>query len=72
MVTVTVAEAVAPLGPVAVTVQVRVTVTAVGVPEMTPVLVLRLSPKGSDGLIEKAVSVPVMVGVNGVMAVPTV
>ena len=45
--------------------------TVVGVPEMTPVLVLRLNPSGSLASTEKADRVPVIVGVR-VTGLPTV
>jgi len=47
-----------------------VALTAFGVPEITPLAALRLSPGGSAGLTVKEVSVPVVVGVIGVIAVP--
>jgi hypothetical protein len=46
-------------------------VTAVGVPLMMPVLVLRLRPAGRAGLILYEVTAPpVLVGLFGVIAVP--
>jgi hypothetical protein len=45
---------------------------AVGVPEIAPVVLLKLSPAGRAGLIDHEVTVPVTVGVSAAMAVPTV
>ena len=49
---------------VAVIVYVVWAAAAVGVPEMTPVELLRLSPAGSAGLIAYEVTVPVTVGAD--------
>jgi hypothetical protein len=43
----------------------------VGVPEIVPVFALIARPAGKVGLMVKPVTVPVTVGVSGVMAVPT-
>lgn len=53
---------------VAVTVYVVAGESAVGVPEITPVVVSRLKPAGRDGLIEYEVTVPVTVGELEVIA----
>ena len=69
MVIVTVVVAL-PVTFVAVTVYVAVAVTVVGVPDIVPVAVLNDKPAGSEGLIDQlAAAPPVLVGVNGVMAV---
>jgi hypothetical protein len=50
-----------------------VAVTAVGVPLITPVLVLRVKPAGRAGLTLYAVTAPpLLVGLFGVIGVPTV
>jgi hypothetical protein len=50
-----------------------VAVTAVDVPVMMPVLVLRLRPAGRAGLtLYEVTAPPVLVGLFGVIAVPTV
>ena len=57
---------------VAVTTYPAVAETAVGVPEITPVVVLNESPAGSAGEIEYDVTLPVTVGDKEAMAEPTV
>ena len=58
---------------VAVTVYVAVAATAVGVPLMTPVEVLRLRPAGSAGETDQVTTgPPLTVGVLTTMAVPRV
>ena len=58
---------------VAVTVYVAVAVTAVGVPVITPVLVLNDKPAGSEGLTDQlTIAPPILIGVHVLMAVPTV
>ena len=52
------AAVVLPPALLAVTVQVARAATAVGVPEMTPVAELRLSPGGSGGETEYALTLP--------------
>jgi hypothetical protein len=50
-----------------------VAATALGVPETTPVEVFRLRPGGSSGETEyDATAPPVLLGVFGVTATPTV
>jgi hypothetical protein len=44
----------------------------VGVPEIAPLDVLRLSPAGSAGLTAYELAVPVTVGVSTEIATPTV
>jgi len=44
----------------------------VGVPEMAPVVALRLRPVGRVGLMVKLPTVPATVGVSVAIAVPTV
>jgi hypothetical protein len=44
---------------------------AVGVPEMIPLDVLRLTPAGSAGLTAYELTVPVTVGVSTEIATPT-
>ena len=47
--------------------------SAVGVPEMVPSVVLKVKPAGSEGEIDHEVMAPpLMVGVTEVMAVPLV
>ena len=65
-----------PLPPalVAVIVYVVADDVAVGVPEITPVLVLNDKPEGSEGLIDQpaaGTAPPVLVGVKLLIAVPT-
>ena len=56
---------------VAVTVYVATTVAVVGVPVITPVPVLRLSPAGKAGLIEYDVGAPpLLLGELAVIALP--
>lgn len=57
---------------VAVTVYAACAATAVGVPEMTPVVASRLNPAGSAGLTLYDATIPVTVGASGVIATPTV
>ena len=58
---------------VAVTTYAVAGMTVVGVPEMTPVAVLRLRPVGSVGVTEYvATAPPLLLGVFVAMAVPTV
>ena len=58
---------------VAVTVYVAAVASAVGVPLTTPVLVLRLSPAGSDGETEyETTGPPPLLGVLLAMAAPLV
>ena len=57
---------------VAVTTYPAVVETDVGVPEITPVVVLNESPAGSAGETEYDVTLPVTEGSSAVMAVPTV
>ena len=57
----------------AVMVYVAVDVMAVGVPEISPLVVENDSPAGSDGEIDQEVTVPPLtLGVAAVMAVPLV
>ena len=58
---------------VAVTVYTAVAATALGVPEMMPVEVFKLRPDGRSGDTEyDATAPPVLLGVFGEMATPTV
>ena len=62
-----------PVTLVAVMVYVFDTDAAVGVPEITPVLVLNDRPAGNGELIDQLVAAPpVFAGVNELMVVPTV
>jgi hypothetical protein len=63
---------VAPPALLAVTVYSANAATAVGVPEMVPVVVLKLSPPGKLGLTANALTVPVTVGVSGEIALPAI
>ena len=63
-----------PLPPalLAVIVYVAADEVAVGVPEITPVLVLNDKPAGNAGLIDQLVAAPpVLVGVHALIVVPT-
>ena len=62
-----------PVTLVAVIVYVLDTDAAVGVPEITPVLVLNVSPAGNTELIDQLVAAPpVLLGVNDAIVVPVV
>lgn len=56
----------------AVILYVALAVTAVGTPEMTPVMLSKESPAGSTGLTVYAETEPVTVGFNGAISAPTV
>ena len=65
---------VVPLPPafVAVMVYVAIAVIAVGVPDITPVLVLSDKPAGNAGLTDQVIAAPpVLAGVSVLIAVPT-
>jgi hypothetical protein len=57
---------------VATTVYVDCAITAVGVPEIAPVELSRLSSAGSGGLTVYELTVPVTVGVSEGMGTPTI
>ena len=60
-----------PLASVAVTVYVPNGVSVVGVPVISPVVVLKLKPAGKAGEIDQLVGVPVTVALKVFIGVPT-